>query len=402
MTTDTTELIDRAEVRDGQAIVSYSRTEAALAELRAKYKDARYDLTTTAGDKAARGARLALVTLRSDLEKKRKELKAPALEFGKKIDAEAARLTGEILALETPIDAQIKADEKRREDERRAREEAEAARKKVHTDAIAKIAGYVSLAADMPSERIARGVAMLEAMDLTGFEEFADEATATRDNTVTALRGLHAKAQAREQEAARLKAEREEQARVAAEQAEAARKLQEQQAELDRKRAELEAEERRQQAERDRIRAEEEARAAEKLRQEQAAREAEERRQRAAAEEQQRREWAEKEALTRSEPLQRTLPPAGAPLAAPAVSSQAANVVPMPTKAPAGPPTLQLGEIKARLAPLSIDAAGLAALGFPHAAQQGAAKLWHDHQWSAICAALVAHITSRQNQQRAA
>ena len=148
-----TELIDRAEIKDGQAIVAYSRTEAALAALREKYKDARYNLTTTAGDKAARGARLELTTTRTNLEKKRKELKAPAVEFGRKVDAEAARLTAEILALETPIDAQIKADEKRRDDERRVREEAEAARKKVHTDAIAKIAGYVAQAAELPSER---------------------------------------------------------------------------------------------------------------------------------------------------------------------------------------------------------------------------------------------------------
>lgn len=107
---ETIELIDTAEVRDGQAIVNYSRTEAALATLREKYTGVQYDLTTTAGDKAARAGRLELVTLRANLEKKRKELKAPALEFGKKIDSEAARLTTDILALEEPIDKQITAE----------------------------------------------------------------------------------------------------------------------------------------------------------------------------------------------------------------------------------------------------------------------------------------------------
>ena len=220
-----TALVDVAEVRDGKAIVTYSRTEAALAKLREQYQGATYDLTTTAGDRAARAARLALVTLRTDLEKKRKELKAPALEFGKKIDSEAARITGEILALETPIDSQIKADEKRREEERRAREEAEAARKKVHTDAIARMAGYVAQAADLPSNRLAAGIQMLEGLNLAGFEEFTQEATDTRDRTVAALRALHAKALAREEEAARLEAARVEQERVAREQAETARKL---------------------------------------------------------------------------------------------------------------------------------------------------------------------------------
>ena len=177
--TDTIELIDKAEVRDGKAIVAYSRTEHALAILRGKYKGATYDLTTTAGDKLARAARLELKTLRTDLEKKRAELKAPALLFGKTIDSEAARLTAEIQALETPIDAQIKADEKRREDERIAKEQAEAARRKVHTDGIAMIAGYVGLATDLPAERIAAGIAYLEALDLAGFEEFVTEATET-------------------------------------------------------------------------------------------------------------------------------------------------------------------------------------------------------------------------------
>ena len=262
--TDTTELIDKAEVRDGKAIVAYSRTEHALAILRGKYKGATYDLTTTAGDKLARAARLELKTLRTDLEKKRAELKAPALLFGKTIDSEAARLTAEIQALETPIDAQIKADEKRREDERIAKEQAEAARRKVHTDGIAKIAGYVGLATDLPAERIAAGIAYLEALDLAGFEEFVTEATETRARTVSALQALHTKAVSREAEAARLEAERVEQARIAAEQAETARKLKEQQDELDRQRAEVQQRE-------ERIRKEEEARAAEKVRQEQEA-----------------------------------------------------------------------------------------------------------------------------------
>ena len=237
----TTELIDTAEVRDGKAIVTYSRTEAALADLRDKYAGATYDLTTTAGDKAARAGRLELKTLRTSLEDKRKELKAPALEFGKKIDSEAARLTAEIMALEQPIDNQIKADEIRRENERRAKEEAEAARRKVHTDAIAKIAGYVALATDLQAERIANGIGYLEGLDLAGFEEYQTEATEARARTIEALRALHAKAVAREDEAARLEVERAEQARVAAEQAETARKLKAQQDDLDRQRAELAA-----------------------------------------------------------------------------------------------------------------------------------------------------------------
>lgn len=392
MTIEATELIDKAEVRDGKAIVAYSRTEAALAVLREKYKDARYDLTTTIGDKAARAARLELVTLRTDLEKKRKELKAPALEFGKKIDNEAARLTGEIEALEKPIDAQIKADEKRREDERRAREEAEAVRKKVHTDAIAKIAGYVGLATDLPSERIAKGIEHLESFDLSGFEEFTEEATATRDRTIAALRTLHAKAKAREEEAARLEAERAEQARIAAEQAETARKLKEQQDELDRQRAAIEAEGRRQA----------EAREAEERRQREAA-EAEQRRQEAAAEEDRRRQ-ARPALLAQAREIVADIEAAEVlrdAIAAPAV-------IPMPTRAPAAAPsnpTLRLGEINRRFAAAGIDAnysaAYLAALGVECVGRDRAAILYHEHQFGEICDALIAQI-ARAKLQKAA
>lgn len=349
----TVELIDRAEVRDGQAIVTYSRTEAALGDLRKKYQGATYDLTTTAGDKAARAARLELVTLRTGLEKKRKELKAPAVEFGRKIDSEAARLTAEIQALETPIDTQIKADEKRRDDERRARDEAEAARKKVHTDAIARIAKYVELAADLPSEHIANGIKQLEGFDLSGFEEYTAEATETRDRTVAALRVLHIKAKTREDEEARLQAERAEQARIAAEQAETARKLKAQQEELDRQRAELEA-----------------------------ARKAEER---PPAEEQQRPQA--------EVPVENTVgvqTESGVQ-----VAIKAPAVIAPPTSAPAvapSVPTLNLGQINERLHPISIDDAGLTALGFPPAATEKNAKLRHEHDFSRICAALVAHI----------
>jgi len=376
------ELVDRAEIRDGQAIVTYSHTEAALADLRAKYKDAKYDLTTTAGDRAARAARHQLVTLRGGLEDKRKEFKAPALEFGRKIDAEAARIKAEIMALEDPIDAQIKADEKRREEERRAKEEAEAARKKVHTDAIAKIARYVEQAADLPSERIANGGVFLLGLDLSGFEEFTEEATATRDRTIAALQILQAKAKAREDEEARLAAERVEQERIAAEQAETAKKLKEQQEELERQRTALEAEKK----------AAEEA--LEQLR-------AAERR-------------AEQSTMTHAN---------GAPMfgehikangdhvmlddhgkrsvfcdvdegdEAPLAPAATPSVIPMPTRAPAAQPavpSLKLGEINARLAgKCKVSADDLANLGFPMVKQEGAAKLWREEDWPAILGALI-------------
>mgnify|MGYP000576626776 CR=1 FL=1 len=101
MTTATTEA-------PTSALAEYSPTAAALADLRQRFAGVVWDVTTTKGNNEARAARLELVKLRTSLEAKRKELKAPALERSRLIDAEAARITGEIVALERPIDEQIK------------------------------------------------------------------------------------------------------------------------------------------------------------------------------------------------------------------------------------------------------------------------------------------------------
>jgi predicted phage-related endonuclease len=136
-------------------------------------------------------------------------------------------------------------------------------------------------------------------------------------------------------------------------------------------------EEKRLEAERERIRAEEQA----KLQREQEA---------AAREQRQREEQAARE------DLQRQQVPAPTPTA---------NVLPMPTKAPAAAPsapTLRLGQINERIAPVSIDAAGLASLGFPPAATDKSAKLYHEGDFPRICMALVQRLQSAANQQEAA
>lgn len=97
-------------------------------------------------------------------------------------------------------------------------------------------------------------------------------------------------------------------------------------------------------------------------------------------------------------------PPAAAPTAPPAASSPTANVLPMqrPTPAPATPPTLKLGEINRRIAPLSIDAAGLRALGFEPAARDRSAVLFHEQQFPAMCDAVIATVARAKLQRREA
>lgn len=122
------ELVDVAELVNGQSLVVLSRTEAGLAKLRADLATKTYDLTTAAGNRDARVDRRRCVKLRAGVEKVRADLLSPVLEFTRKVNAEAKRITAEIAAIENPLDAAIKADAERRERERKAREEAEAQR----------------------------------------------------------------------------------------------------------------------------------------------------------------------------------------------------------------------------------------------------------------------------------
>ena len=66
--------------------------------------------------------------------------------------------------------------------------------------------------------------------------------------------------------------------------------------------------------------------------------------------------------------------------------------------APATPPTLRLGQINERIAPLAISADGLRALGFEPAATDKSAKLYHERDFRSMCAALRRHVDAVQQQ----
>ena len=205
-------VIDMAEVHDGQPLVRYSATEASLAKLRELYKGATFDLRTTAGNDAAREARKNLVTLRTSLESRRKQFKAPALAFGRLIDAEAERITTEILALEEPIDQQIKADEQRRAEEKAARERAEAERVAKLRAGVDGLRAFIVQAQSpgMTAARLQSGISVLTGMAFPPeqWQEFHGAVTAAHAEALDYLRNAHAGAVEREDEAARLAAER--------------------------------------------------------------------------------------------------------------------------------------------------------------------------------------------------
>jgi predicted phage-related endonuclease len=65
-------------------------------------------------------------------------------------------------------------------------------------------------------------------------------------------------------------------------------------------------------------------------------------------------------------------------------------------------PSLRLGQINERLAPIALTADGLARLGFAPAATDKSAKLYHEADFPAMCAALIRHVTGVAQQARAA
>lgn len=247
------------------AIVEYSKTEAALADLAQRFKDVVFDVRTTQGMTLARKGRAEIRDYRVALEKLRVEIKAPALERCRLIDAEAKRITTELLMLEAPIDTVIKLEETRKEKERLERE-------RIERERVERIQAEIDAFGDAPiamlgkpSTEIATAIENAEKLEIgESFAELKDRAQTAKEAALMRLRKLHSSAVEREAEEARLNAEREELARLKAEQAERERAEQARIIEERRKRneeenaarAKLEADQR---AARERIEAEERA-----------------------------------------------------------------------------------------------------------------------------------------------
>lgn len=198
-----------------KAVAEFDRVALGLAELRKQYGGVVYDVTTTAGISDARAARAAIREPRYEIERIRKAAKAPILALGKKLDTEAARITSELLTLESPIDGAIKAEEERKERERLAKIAAEEARVAALQERVAYLRGNQTLTASSGSELIAGHISDLEGEPVDdSLQEFQQQGTEAKTAGLARLRALHAAAVAHETEQERIKAEREELARL--------------------------------------------------------------------------------------------------------------------------------------------------------------------------------------------
>lgn len=210
-------------------IQEYNQTAAALAILNEKYSGQQYETSTATGMSEAKKARAEIKGYRVALEKLRVELKAPALERSRLIDAEAKRIAMELVALEAPIDAQIKAEETRIEEEIRVKAKAE-------TDRLAAIAAkindirvrYLQATKNQTAEVISSVLDEAQALELSEseYQEFLNDAQTALRETIADLSAELIARTMYEDDQKQIKAEREELARlraqVLAEQAEQA------------------------------------------------------------------------------------------------------------------------------------------------------------------------------------
>lgn len=121
------EIVQASPVID-QALANFSPQDAAIAALREKYLPLRVDdIKDEKAVAIVHAARMEIRGYRVKIEKTRKDLKADALEYGRRVDGEAKRLTAQL----EEIESHLEREEGRVEAERnRVKAEAEAEKKR--------------------------------------------------------------------------------------------------------------------------------------------------------------------------------------------------------------------------------------------------------------------------------
>lgn len=218
-------------------VAEYSKTDAALAELKQKYSTLP-DVNTEDGYALVKAGIKELTGFRTSLEEARKRVKAPYLQAGSIIDAEAKRITAELVALEDPMKAAKKEVDDRKERERQER--------------IARLQGKVDAIKAMPAQ--VRGKSSAEISDMIDrvgeidaehdFYDLTKEAVAARQAALDELAMMLTERLAFE-------AAEEERKQLEAQNAELRRQQEAQQAELRRQQEELERQQRELQAQRE-------------------------------------------------------------------------------------------------------------------------------------------------------
>jgi len=199
--------------------IEYGVTEAALAELTERYKEP--DASTDEGYEHCKDGCRELTAVRTAIETRRKDLKAPALDWGRDVDKQAKDIVRRVKAIEAPVRAEKERIDEIKQAEARKAAEAEQQRVDAIRENIAKIIG--TAAEQSPDDTAAdygQHITWLKELAINEevFGELVDEANTARDAALFKLTQWHEQAVKREADDVRRK---------------------NQQAELDRKKKEL-------------------------------------------------------------------------------------------------------------------------------------------------------------------
>ena len=179
---------------DDSGIAAYSEFRAQLAQLNAENKALVFDYADPQGNKDARSHLHKLRRTKGAVDAARKAEKAASLEYGRRVDAEAKEIIGQIEDMievhERPI---------------REIEEREATRKQDILNRLGVLCGYLDLTADAPSGQLRAHLEVLEEIPVDEtFAESMAAATTHKKDAVAHLHAIIAVAEKREAEAAEL------------------------------------------------------------------------------------------------------------------------------------------------------------------------------------------------------
>jgi len=205
--------------------VAYSVTDKALADLALKYADVP-DANTPEGMEEIKEGLRELVPLRTGIEKARKLLKADSLDYGRKVDDEAKRITASLTSIEKPY-----ADAKQavKDEEERVAEEKQLAELR-RTELIEARLGELNAMGEnlinAPVDALTLRLEEIESIVMSedNFEEYFDTAKevqiAVRDAVSTALISRREMDEQKAEQKERQRLQDEQQARLDAQQAE--------------------------------------------------------------------------------------------------------------------------------------------------------------------------------------
>lgn len=191
------------------SIAEYRPVADAIAGLRSKYVGVVYDVQSPAGLAECRKARAEVRKHRTTLESVRQQIKAPALDLCRRIDADAKTITAALVAIEDPLDEQIKAEEEAADARREAKRKAEMERLARLNQMVADIRGWPLAAVGTSAQELREHIQTRESISLEAFpEEIRRECGEAKEEALRKLRQMLAERKAQETEDARLAADR--------------------------------------------------------------------------------------------------------------------------------------------------------------------------------------------------